>query len=1144
MLQDVEELEAVNVEELLENLQYTDHGDIADDGDLDLNEDGDASPQTTDSLTSTVDIDLQEVREESDASLQTTEERKSSVEIDLQEARVEASSKKEDKGLVVPRDKAIMVKAKLRGTKKELPAVIDSGAGTYCISRKLVELLRLEHEVVNAKVPITVNTASVKTKGLETDSAISLPLDIKLGEIKISITVKAYVIDGIRDRLYLGMPFIRKYASHIPWNQTQLEEMTFEEATQMIRLEEMFVNSNDFLRKWKPDEEVALGMVHVRSTEDPGGTDGTKHQDMVNQVLDKFKDVVTEEEPTALPPERKISHRITLIEGSQPTSRPQYRLSAEEKIELQKQVEELLNKGFIKESASPYNAPILFVKKKGGELRMCVDYRLLNLHTVKDRFPLPLIEDILNELGQSKCFSKLDLRNGYHQLRIHPEDTEKTAFSTEKNHYEWLVMPFGLTNAPSTFQRTMNGVLNEYLGKFVQVYLDDIIIYSKDAEEHMRHVSMVLDTLRRENLICKKQKCEFFKDELKFLGFVVGKEGIKPDPDKLEAVREWKLPQNAKEAQRFLGLTNFYRRFVEDYAKIAHPLLDLAADKVTSGKEQAESFEVLKEKLCTAPLMMNPVFQEGYQFAVTTDACDTALGFTLEQLDPMGNRLGVIAYGSKKLQENELRYPVREKEFMAIIWALKTWRHLLLHRKFVIKTDYQSLQFIRHQNQLVSGRLARWIDFLCQFDFDIKYIKGSTNGAADALSRRDSLEELSVMLEEQQITEIVPAEDLKKRILDGYERDPDLKPIYVSLRDGIAPPKKIAHYAKHFKLDNGYMLYTAVLDNEDGYRICIPQFDQLRSELISNVHDNPSGAHFGTLRCTEVLQRQFYWPKMMKQVHKFVATCHACQKSKPVTTLTQGLLKPLDVPGERFSEITMDFLTGIPETEQGYNMVFVIVDRLSKRARFIPCSKHLTGEDAAKLFLQHYFVNFGLPKKIYSDKDVRFMGSFWKTIWHILGTSLLFTTTSHPQTDGQSERMMRVINQMLRSVCQRDITTWDKFLPAVEFAYNSTLQTSTNQVPFEIDYGMKLNSPIFHSSWSLDNANPSAENFATRMKAILLQTQDNLIDAQKAQEEQHNKTHRAHEYKVGDWVLLDKLVWGGVRRSTVNSSLIMLAPTN
>jgi hypothetical protein len=342
-------------------------------------------------------------------------------------------------------------------------------------------------------------------------------------------------------------------------------------------------------------------------------------------------------------------------------------------------------------------------------------------------------------LGKAKVYSKLDLMSGYYQVRVEEDAISKTAFSTDYGHYEWVVMPFGLTNAPSTFQRLMNETLRPFLGKFVQVYLDDIFIYSPNAQAHYHHVQQVLQALRKNKLIAKKKKCAFFFKEVRFLGLVISAQGIKTDPEKIEKVMNWPTPTTIKEAQSFIGLATYYRRFVKGFSKIAVPIHNFISHRAKWDKAQDDSFAKLKQVLTQAPTLIHPLWDSRYPFLVHTDACGTALGYTLEQLSPEGKSLGVIAYGSKKLKGSELNYSIYDREFMAVIEALKTWKYYLMGKHFIIRTDHKSLVYLKHQNLIDSTRVARWLDFLAQYDFEIQYVKGKDNSAADALSRYPEL---------------------------------------------------------------------------------------------------------------------------------------------------------------------------------------------------------------------------------------------------------------------------------------------------------------------------------------------------------------------------------------------------------------------
>ncbi|GKA19246.1 putative reverse transcriptase domain-containing protein [Tanacetum coccineum] len=324
-------------------------------------------------------------------------------------------------------------------------------------------------------------------------------------------------------------------------------------------------------------------------------------------VVRDFPELFTKELP-GLPPTRQVEFHIELIPGAAPVARAPYRLAPAEMKELAEQLKELSDKGFIRPSSSPWGAPILFVKKKDGSFRMCIDYRELNKLTVKNRYPLPRIDDLFDQLQGSSIYSKIDLRSGYHQLRVREEDIPKTAFRTRYGHYEFRVMPFGLTNAPAVFMDLMNRVCKPYLDKFVIVFIDDILIYSHNEKEHEEHLKTILELLKKEELYAKFSKCEFWINTVKFLGHVIDSSGIHVDPAKIEAVKNWASPTTPSEIHQFLGLAGYYRRFIEGFSKIAKPMTELTQknQKFDWGEEQEEAFRLLKQKLCAAPILALP----------------------------------------------------------------------------------------------------------------------------------------------------------------------------------------------------------------------------------------------------------------------------------------------------------------------------------------------------------------------------------------------------------------------------------------------------------------------------------------------------------------------------------------------------------
>lgn len=475
---------------------------------------------------------------------------------------------------------------------------------------------------------------------------------------------------------------------------------------------------------------------------------------------------------------------------------------------------------------------------------------------------------------------------------------------------------------------------------------------------------------------------------------------------------------------------------------------------------------------------------------------------------------------------------------MAVIEALKTWKYYLMGKHFIIRTDHKSLVYLKHQNLIDSTRVARWLDFLAQYDFEIQYVKGKDNSAADALSRYPELSAIEInhiyvdrIIENniefnamdnaqalQTLSKMVPNLEFK-----DYKKDSFFADIYKILSKGTRSiPNSIRRYIKHYRVEDKLLYYSTLL-SKPNWRLVIPLEGWLISRVIFNAHNNQDAGHFGYWKTYLNLCDMFYWKGMVNMVKRYCNQCVQCQKNNTSTQRLQGLFCPLPIPEGRWTDVTMDFVTGLPGTVNGNDMIMVICDRMSKMAHFIPVKKSLTAEQCARVFISACFRHHGIPKRLVSDKDIRFMNKFWYTIHFLLGTSLLFSTANHPQTDDQTERTNRIIMQCLRKHCANDMLRWDEQLAAIEFAYNSTYQNSIKTTPFQLALGYlpesfkKVNTAI-----DVDRYSASAEKYFEMMKSALIQAQDNIVEAQRIQEKHHNKQRRDHHYKVGDYILLDK----------------------
>ena len=760
---------------------------------------------------------------------------------------------------------------------------------------------------------------------------------------------------------------------------------------------------------------------------------------VIDAIKLEFKDVF-EPPPDGLPPDRGTGHLIPLVPDHKAPYRNPYRLSPLEIAEVKKQIEELLKKGWIEESQSPYGSSILFVTKKDGSLRMCIDYRALNQLTVKDRSPLPRIDDLLSQMDGAKVFSSLDLAQGYHQIRIADEDVPKTGFTTPFGHYQFKVMCFGLSNAPGTFQRVMNRLFHKQMHKYVVIYLDDILIFSKTAEEHVQHLREVLSILRDNQLFAKMSKCDLNMPSVLYLGHVVSRKGLSVDPKKVVTVQDWPVPKDLHELRCFLGLTNYFRTFVQGYATRVMPLTRLQSPKhefLWTDKCQ-EAFQGIKHDLTHAPVLKSPDLNQ--PFELVTDACDEGIGAVLLQ------DKRPVAFESRKLIPAELNYTTTEKECLAVIHALKVWRCYLEGQpkeRLTIVTDHNPLIHLPKQ-PVLSRRIARWSEYLQRFTFEWLYRPGRIN-VADPVSRRPNEEYPSVRVKaatrsskvipivdapasevnDNAVSHAVPASSFRDKIVQGYLKDP----WFADARNVSQLVEKQGLYLKHSA-------------------IVIPDHANLRSKLLHEFHNTPYAGHLGVNRTTKLIEKDYWWPALRSDVLSHVKTCGACQRDKGATQRPFGEAQPLAVPDYQWKDISMDFITHLPPTRSGYTSIFVVVDRLSKMVHFLPTVDTASAEDVAALFRDRVFCLHGMPQSIVSDRDVKFTSAFWKELHRLLGVQLNLSTAYHPQTDGQTERMNRVLEDMLRHFVNRQHDDWDQFLATAEFAINNLRKLFSTKYSF------------------------------------------------------------------------------------------------
>ncbi|KAH0602269.1 uncharacterized protein H6S33_009843, partial [Morchella sextelata] len=633
--------------------------------------------------------------------------------------------------------------------------------------------------------------------------------------------------------------------------------------------------------------------------------------------LHGFLKVFLPSESDKLPPHRSYDHAIDLEPGKQPPWGPVYSLSEVELKVLREYLDKMLRLGKIRPSKSPAGAPILFVKKKDGSLRLCVDYRGLNRVSIKNRYPLPLMDELRDRVAGAVIFSKIDLKEGYNLIRIKDGDEWKTAFRTRYGHLS------------------------------VVVYLDDILIYSKSREEHRELVGKVLSRLQEYNLIANPKKSFFELTEIEFLGYILAPAGVTMALDKVMSVTNWQAPRSVKEVQIFMGFANFYRRFIHNFSGVCKPITDClrgdAKNFVWSMTAQA-AFEKLKTLFTSAPILVH--FSPDRQTIVETDASDFAIAAILSQV--IDGKTHPVAFYSRKLNPAELNYDVWDKEMLGIVSAFKQWRHYLEgpSRTVLVYTDHKNLEYFS-TTKVLNRRQARWAESLAEFDFKIIYRPGTKNGKVDALSRRpeyrpegggtlgkqpiDRFFKPGQLAEEEFVVSAVSLAskgviDWSKNFLDHVRQAASGDPTWVGLKERIEQGEKLGEM-KDIAEKDGLLFYKN--------RLYIPADDRIKIRIAQAEHDSKVAGHFGQDKTLELIMRNFYWPKMNEWIDDYVRSCDECQRNKPSRHKKYGALLPLSTPHSVWQSISMDFVVQLPESK-GYNQIWVVVDRFSKMSHFIP----------------------------------------------------------------------------------------------------------------------------------------------------------------------------------------------------------------
>lgn len=818
-----------------------------------------------------------------------------------------------------------------------------------------------------------------------------------------------------------------------------------------------------------------------------------------------------------------------------PIASPPYRVTPERREFMRQEVREMLETGVISESSSPWASPVVLVPKKDGSVRFCVDYRKLNTHTKRDVYPLPVIEDVLTSMQGMKWFSSLDLAQGYWQVPLAPDAKEKSAFITPDGLYEFNVMPFGMTNAPATFQRMMDCVLAGIKWKSCLVYLDDIIIFSTGFDRHLSDLEDVFTRIRKAHLVVKPKKCDWCTQSIRYLGHIIGADGVRPDPDKVLAVQSMTEPDSLKKLQAYLGFIGYYRRFVRNFARVANPLYRLLRANVqwVWGKDQKAAFQTLNAALASAVKLVHPDFT--LPFVVDTDASKEGLGAVLSQI-----RNGVeepIAFASRALTEGERKWHCCEFEALAAVWGIKTFAPYVGDRQFTLRVDHHNLRWLQIATH---SRLQRWALELQEFNYVVEYRRGVEHCNCDGLSRNPITKQHTTDVSGGKCTVCTtPAEPVLLAlptgnsdclVLDELRRaqqaDCFCKEAIASCL--CAPPYVdvggVDGKAKRFCYQNDLLFLVCGSALRPVLRLVVP--DKIsRARILAQYHTSELAGHLGVGKTYQRVVDRFYWRGMFRDVQTFVRQCQSCQlrKTRPHR---YGYLHPISVK-EPWEVVGMDLFGELPTTSRGNRYVLVMIDHFTKWPEVIPL-RRIDALTIANCLHKHLICRHGCPRKLLTDRGAQFMSQVVIFLCKRYGISKVFTTAYHPQGDPQSEAFMKVLGNTLSVLSQERNADWDEFTDSIAFACRTAVHPTTRYTPFYLNHLREAKFPFDREVEAeigpIPNfGGPNLEESRFKvMQSVRRQVHELIRDSQNSSKVRYDRNRLESPLAIGDLALVQK----------------------
>ena len=907
---------------------------------------------------------------------------------------------------------------------KEYECLLDTGARVNVMDKKILDELQGVKLIHTEEKLRCANDSQLEMVG-------KVKIIVQIGKRKEEIDF--LVVENVKPKLIGGVELQKAFQIELRWveNTNKKEENTNNEVCEIEACFGRQTTDEDRFRKAEQCMDIKGNLrlkdlikgnkeVFMADNWDIGCTKLVKHK------------INTKGAPINIKPRRQPAN-------------------LEEKIN--EAIKNLKENGIIRKCNSAWNTPLVCIwKKERKDIRLCMDFRQLNLITDRQAFPMPNVGEMLDRLHGARYFSSIDLGNAYYQIELEEESQEKTAFSTKEGQYCFTRMPFGIAAAPGTFQEMMTKVLEGMETNGTVVYLDDILIFSRSEEEHYRIIKEVLERIKEAGLRINPEKCHLFKKELKFLGHIISEEGIKTDPNKIVAIKTFDRPKCIKNLRSFLGICNYYRRFIKEYSKKARALEEICGknkEKLIWTDNCDKAFEDMKAALTEAPILTFPDFKK--EFILDTDASFDAIGAVLSQKDDNG-REHVIAYGSHAMNNFERGYCITRKELLAIYYFCQHFNHYLYGRQFRLRTDHKAITFMMKTKNPITPQFQTWINYLSSLDIKMEFRKGINHGNADMLSR-SSCETCTQCLTRH---EDPKTEKLKTRRLatmtekTGIEWQENCQEIQ-TIKDQIKRLRR-----SRFKVEDGI-----VCSNEG--KIWIPT--ENRKEMIKYTHKLL--CHAGIEKVMKYIGNNFEMEKLQETTREVINECEMCQRNKVVTTKMKEKTQTLQAD-ETFEKIYIDICGPWKETRVGDKYILGIIDQFS---RYISLSaiKRQDEETIEKIIQNQWILKYGAPKEIHVDCGKCFESNRMKMMADKMKAKLIFSSPYHHNTNGIIERQFRTIREWINTTLkERGGTNWSELIPEIEYTLNATVQKTTKVSPAEIVFGKKINREQWHDNNKVD----------------------------------------------------------------------------